>query len=130
MRCDVQAAKNATPDVKILCEARCLYGIAHISFLWGDIIKSLRFSQNGVETLKKYFGDDASKFKWYGRLVSIVGAAHYELRCFNEAIRCHCKAIEVYQTALDFENDNERQKNIKNEEKCLKNARSMLSTQS
>lgn len=70
----------------------------------GNYSRAVELNRQGITLMKAVFGAEAKKYKVFGHLYNNMGASLCKLRCYQRAHKAYEKALDVYNEAEDWKN--------------------------
>ena len=85
----------------------------------GNFLRSVELTRQGITAMKTAFGQDAPRYKIYGHLYHNMAASLLSIGQTGRARKAYEKALDIYQEAEDWENQNKKLEIIKFTTRCL-----------
>ena len=90
---------------RLLALANSLLAIAWITGNAGEAQIMIQKCEEGISILDKRFGVDASKYDYYGGLLSALGAGYEALGMHFHAEYCYVRALQSREKVADVDED-------------------------
>ncbi|CAK8671590.1 unnamed protein product [Clavelina lepadiformis] len=109
-------------DLKVKCHklAWCFRHVGNCYFEVEYFKESIDAHKQGILLMKSAYGDNAKLYELFGDSYHNLGAAYSRRSQLIEAETAYVQAIQIYETAIDWDNDEKKQSSIRFTENNLK----------
>ena len=113
---DVDGVADQIKCLQVVWVLQSIEFCQYLSDLWEEREATLAAA---LAKMRNVLGDASMRYSIYGTLLHNMGNVHKRMLRWDKAAACYLQAIDTFQTAGDYENENERKEDLKRSEANL-----------